>query len=255
MKLSGALCLFFLAVMPASVQSAPQTIIFDLGDVLLYESDADMPYLPPHVRNALPAGKPLSHLFKPVYTFANYISGKDCRREALVGTLSGRALVQQIHEAIASGDHEHYFKTSLECDLVRYGSELIFIPEKLVTLIALYQDGLEFVKKCKDKGIRIIILSNWDPESFVLVKEKFTTLFELCDEQDIIIPAHVGFVKPETEIYAYALKHLGLDAAQTFFVDDSASNVAASQKCGMIGVVHRTWQDTEQELVAQGLCI
>lgn len=127
----------------------------------------------------------------------------------------------------------------------------ILDPHKLVPLTLLNKEGLKFVKKCKQHGIRILILSNWDPHSFQLIKEKFPELFSLFDEHDIVIPAYIGLIKPEDAAFDYMIRTL--DIARTFFVDDSAANVNAARKYGITSIVHHNWQQTEQELIQNGM--
>lgn len=77
--------------------------------------------------------------------------------------------------------------------------------------------------------------------SFVLIKQKFPELFAMCDEQDIVIPASVEYIKPEIEIFEYMITTLRCDISRTIFIDDSATNVAAAEKYGIKSIVHQTY--------------
>lgn len=230
-------------------------IIFDLGGVLLREAEINLQnVIPAHIPIELIDGKP-PRIFNRMFEFVNHIYGKDCKRSWIIGTISGEEIVQNIHAVIESPEHEQFFKSVHERNLIKHGSEYILLPEQLVALTQLQEEGFEFIKRCKQKGIRIVMLSNWDPTSFIVAKEKFKELFALCNEEDIIIPAYAGYIKPEPEIFAYVIKKTGVDASKAFFVDDSAVNVAAGQKHGITSIVHRSWQQTEQELKEKGLLI
>lgn len=230
-------------------------IIFDLGGVLLQEAEVNM-------AQALPAdldiervnGRP-PRIFYRTFEFVNLIFNKECKKDFFLGNLTGLEIVEKIKECIDKKEYDFFFKNSQERTLIKYGSELILLPEKEASLTTLHQDGLDFVKRCKKNGARILILSNWQPESFALIKKKFPELFGLFDAKDIIIPALVGAIKPEPEIYIHMIKKLNLDVNRTFFIDDSAKNIAAAQACGIKGVVHRNWKQTEQELLLRGLKI
>lgn len=167
--------------------------------------------------------------------------------------MSGAEIVERIKQAVDEGTHDDFFTTIQEKNLIRYGAELVLVPSDLVYITALDVDGFEFVKKCKKNGLRLFILSNWDPASFELVRKKFPELFAMFDESDIIIPAKIGFIKPQAHAFEYFTRNLQGDAAQLFFVDDSAANVAAAQQCGITSVRHHNWGQTEQELVGKGL--
>ncbi len=209
--------------------------------------------LPAHVDIELVDGNPLTRIFNPMFAFVDLLYGKECKRDWIIGNLSGRCIVQKIKECIDEVHYASFFKSTQEKNLIKYGSEHILDPEKLVALTGLNPQGLAFVKKCKQSGLRILIISNWDPESFAAIKKKFPELFSLFNEQDIFIPADCGFIKPERELYNHVIAKANLAIGNTFFVDDSASNVAGAQQCGIISIVHSDWQKTEMELVSRGL--
>jgi FMN phosphatase YigB (HAD superfamily) len=226
--------------------------IFDLGGVLLQEGEANLlDGLPPCVDIELINGKP-PKIFNRIFEFVELACKKDCKKDWIIGTQKGCDLVDLIKDNINKQEYSAFFKNIQEKNLIEYGAALILVPEKLVPLTSLNVDGLKCIKKCKENGARILILSNWDPESFALIKNKFPELFDVCEPQDVIIPAHVGFIKPEPEIYGHMIKSLQLDITQTVFVDDSAKNVAGAQSLGIGGIVHRDWKQTEQELLCKG---
>jgi FMN phosphatase YigB (HAD superfamily) len=223
-------------------------VIFDLGGVLLHEAETNMGQsLPLDIDIERVNGKP-PRIFNRMFEFIGLIFKHDCKRAWIMGTLSGRELVQRIQAVIDNEEFDSFFHSKQERNLIKYGSEFILIPEKLVALTTLDEEGLALVKKCKEHGMRLGILSNWDPESFVLVREKFSELFQLFDSNDVIIPADVGSIKPEISLYEYLIKNVIQDAKDAVFIDDSARNVTAAVACGMKGIVHRNWQQTEREL-------
>jgi len=66
----------------------------------------------------------------------------------------------------------------------------------------------------------------------------------------IVISGEVGMRKPEPAIFAHALDLLGVEAAQTVFVDDLRVNVTAATELGFVGVHHVTYDQTASELEA-----
>ncbi len=113
---------------------------------------------------------------------------------------------------------------------------MIFIPEHFVNSQKLSPEALAFIQRCKNEGHKIYGLSNWDPESFVLLKEKHPHLFDLFD--GIIISGQVKANKPHAPIYHALLQKYQLDPQQCWFIDDQKENVAAAQKLGINAVVH-----------------
>jgi len=230
-------------------------IIFDLGGVLLQEADIHLSrVIPAHVDVERINGQ-IPRIFNRMFDFADLIFKRPCKKDWFMGTITGAEIVQKIQVCIDLDEYSSFFKNMQEKNLIQHGSEFILLPHKLISLTFIDLDGFEFVKKCKKSGRRIMILSNWDAQSFALIKNKFSELFNLFDPNDIVIPAYAGFMKPEIEIYRHMIEKLKLDSSKTFFVDDVAKNIATAKECGIRGVVHCNWKQTEQELLHSGLQI
>ena len=75
--------------------------------------------------------------------------------------------------------------------------------------------------------VRLGLLSNAGPD----LRELVTPLAGLFD--DIVISAEVRFRKPEPEIYRLALQKLGVEPAETLFIDDLPRNVDAARMLGL----------------------
>ena len=60
--------------------------------------------------------------------------------------------------------------------------------------------------------------------------------------------ARVGLIKPEPAIFAHALQHFGIAAADTLFIDDVAHNVAAARAAGWHAVHFKDPQQCEADL-------
>lgn len=87
------------------------------------------------------------------------------------------------------------------------------------------------VGKARAAGIRTALLSN----SFGLEypREDWDRLFDVC-----VISGEVGLRKPDPAIYEMTCTQLGVNPADTVFVDDMSPNVDAAEALGMAGVVH-----------------
>lgn len=231
-----------------------QAVIFDLGGVLLREAEVNLHRAQSENLQRILADKPQAiRIFNRAFEFAALLCGAQCKYGWILGTVSGHEIVSKIKENIDKQEHDGFFQNHYERGLIKHGIEFVVLPDLLVDLTETIHEGLEFVKKCKSSGIKVSIISNWDPQSFEILKTKIPELFSLFDETLIIIPQMVGKIKPEWEIYDYTVKKINLDASQVFFVDDSTANVEGAQKYGIKSVHHKNWQETEHELKKQGL--
>ena len=64
----------------------------------------------------------------------------------------------------------------------------------------------------------------------------------------VVISGEVGMRKPEPEIFELALQRIGLPAAECVFIDDIARNIVAAEQVGLVGIVHRTFEETAAQL-------
>lgn len=234
--------------------SPEQTVIFDLGGVLLQEaennlhkakSDALIQLLTLHTAHR--------KMFNRAFDFAQQISGKNYIAEWITGTTNADEIVTLIKDNIDNNEYDSFFNNEQERSLIKHAIEFVIMPDLLVSLTELIPAGLAFVEKCKKNNITVGIISNWDPASFRLIIKKMPHLFEHFNQEYIIIPCMVGKKKPSPEIYDYAIKKMKADPSQCFFIDDSAANVMGAHECGLKAVLHKNWQDTEQKLIDYGL--
>ena len=194
----------------------------------------------------------------------------------------GGVLTMPIHTAIrswlkASGvDHDHYgevvrrwveplpgesspvhrlergelavedFEHLLSAALAREGSpvEARGLVGKMFADLAIYEDSMtSLVTRARAAGIRTALLSNsWGNE------------YDRTDWQEmfdtIVISGEVGMRKPERGIFELVLKRIGLPADECVFIDDMAHNIVAAERAGLIGIVHRTFDQTAVQLEA-----
>ena len=237
-----------------AINTAKQAVIFDLGGVLLREAEVNLHKAESNALKHLLGGKlPQIRIFNRAFEFAVLFCGSDCKTGWILGTVSGKEIVDKIKENIDNVEHVTFFKDEYERSLIKHGIEFILLPDLLAELTEVIHEGLEFVKKCKASGVELVIISNWDPESFDIMKTKMPELFNLFEEKNIIIPHMLGKAKPSLEIYDYTVKRIKFDQANCFFVDDSKANVEGAEQYGIKSVHHKNWQETEQELIKHGL--
>ncbi|MGN6597804.1 MAG: HAD family hydrolase [Actinomycetales bacterium] len=104
-------------------------------------------------------------------------------------------------------------------------------------------DMVALVGRAKRAGLRTALLSNsWGND---YPREGWADLFDA-----VVISGEVGMRKPEERIYRHTLDLLELPAEEAVFVDDFPPNVQAAVAVGMVGVVHRSYEETADELEA-----
>lgn len=99
------------------------------------------------------------------------------------------------------------------------------------------------VLRARQAGVRTALLSNsWGNE---YPREGWDEMFHA-----IVISGEVGMRKPEPEIFRHTLDLLGVRPAEAVFVDDLVHNVRAAVELGLVGVHHRSYDETVTELEA-----
>jgi FMN phosphatase YigB (HAD superfamily) len=63
----------------------------------------------------------------------------------------------------------------------------------------------------------------------------------------------LGMAKPDPEIYRYTLDKLGVQPAETLFIDDKIDNVEAAQALGIQILLYTSVEQLRADLIAAGL--
>lgn len=231
------------------------TIVFDLNGVLLGVdakkafSEIGLSKILKYSSERNISFSSIEHeLTKKVYEVFDAIQqvGKDC--EALdpygnvmpgmmcdwqMGRKSNSELKKQAIAAIQN--HPEWFTCDIEKQLVQQIIIKMFTPELLVSTIKIVPEGLRFVEKCKQQGHTLMILSNWDAESFALLQEKLPELFTLFD--DLIISGITHQTKPKREAYAPLVERKVKFNEEIIFIDDQKENIDAARALGLRGLL------------------
>jgi FMN phosphatase YigB (HAD superfamily) len=100
----------------------------------------------------------------------------------------------------------------------------------------------DYLMTARERGVRTALLSN-APGASDQVKK---TMFDYFDA--LVFSGEVGVAKPDPAVYLIAADRLGLPAARCAFVDDSVANIRGAVEAGMVGVHHRSVEETLVEL-------
>ena len=129
-------------------------------------------------------------------------------------------------------------------------------------LITLWKDGwsqmlrdafpetVAILAELRERGHRLIALTNWSAETFPVARQRFAFLdwFE-----DIVVSGEVRVAKPDHRIFRLALERNGLEAARTAFIDDASANVAAAHALGLAAVQFVDARSLRLDLARLGL--
>jgi putative hydrolase of the HAD superfamily len=100
---------------------------------------------------------------------------------------------------------------------------------------------LGLVAAVRAAGLRTAVLSNSWANDYP--SEGWDSLFDV-----VVISGEVGMRKPEPRIYHHVLDLIDVRPEQAVFVDDLPVNVSAAAGVGMVGVLHRSFEQTAAEL-------
>jgi len=83
------------------------------------------------------------------------------------------------------------------------------------------------------KSFKLYALSNYGKIYFEMVRKKYD-FFKLFD--GMVISSHVGYLKPEKEIYLELIRRYGIAPEESLFIDDTPENVKTAREIGFRAV-------------------
>jgi putative hydrolase of the HAD superfamily len=155
--------------------------------------------------------------------------------------LSGQKTSTEIKNLLLNfmKNNEHEFCNYEEKEILNKLIDLIFTPQQFINSKKISKKGLKFVKKCKENGHKIFILSNWDRESYLLLTKTYPELFSLFEEKNIVFSGQIGLIKPDPKIYEYIVKKNNLNPKECIFFDDQEVNVKSANQFGIYSVLYK----------------
>ena len=109
---------------------------------------------------------------------------------------------------------------------------------------------VEFVKKLKEKGIKIAFLSN-GPEDRTRYLDKKFNLINFFDFGFFSFEVHL--LKPDKEIYKKFLEKFDLKASDIIYIDDREENLTPAKEVGMKTILFENVGQLEKDLKKFGL--
>jgi epoxide hydrolase-like predicted phosphatase len=139
-----------------------------------------------------------------------------------------------------------HFEEQLAAHLVSTTGDPVQAAGLLGRMFAGFQraeDMVGVVRRVRRSGFKTALLSNsW---GLGYPREGWDELFDVT-----VISGEVGLRKPEPAIYELCARQLGVAPSACIFVDDLAPNVRGAVAVGMVGILHRTYDETVAELEA-----
>ena len=120
-----------------------------------------------------------------------------------------------------------------------------------VRMFSLKKDVSDIVYSLADH-VRLSVISNTDEMHFGYICDSYPVM-ELFESPTTSFAARA--LKPENEIYEYALRQVGMQPAQCLFIDDKIENIQGAEAIGM-SAIHFTKADAlKKRLVEFGFSI
>lgn len=206
---------------PKSAETAPQAVVFDLGNVLIRWD----PH--PAIAAAVGHGEASRFLADEAFDFMAWNHAQD----------AGRPWPEA--EDAAVNDHPHW-----EPAIRAYRSNFA------ASLTGAIHGTVDVLRELHDAGVPLFALTNWSAELFPTARQRFDFL-ELFT--DIVVSGEERLAKPDPAIFAVLERRVGRPLATCVFVDDSPRNVDAARAAGLDAILFTDTGHLREDLRRRGL--
>lgn len=121
----------------------------------------------------------------------------------------------------------------------------ILKKEKLKESYPLMKTNFEYIKKLKERGYKLYILSNITEDSYNYINN-LIDINKIFDGGIYSYQEHL--VKPDYDIYNLLIDRFNLNKEETIFFDDKEKNVVAANKVGIKSFIFTSTKDIENNL-------
>lgn len=242
---------------PAAEQSLIKSLIFDLDGVLtttnkmqaFYEVGitAILQYI--YSQQSIPSEAILFEILRSVPARSicqSYNKGRLMPQIMIDWQINAQSL-SAIQQAVAQ-----YLQTApypqSQKEYALHTIQMLTTPQKFIRTRQAITPNVQLLHELKSKGYQLYVLSNWDKDSFPLLKANFPEIFIHNNQamfNGIIISGDIGTVKPELEIFNKILDQYHLTPQESLFIDDEPANIAAAQQLDINSVLSNP-NDTEK---------
>ncbi|MFI4958721.1 MAG: HAD family hydrolase [Lysobacterales bacterium] len=110
--------------------------------------------------------------------------------------------------------------------------------------------SVAILHELRARGVRLYALTNWSNETFPLAFERYAFLHVF---EGIVVSGAERMIKPDPAIFQVLLSRYGVHPERAVFIDDAPRNVDAAAKLGMHALQFRDAVALRMELIALGL--
>ncbi len=131
-----------------------------------------------------------------------------------------------------------------------YEKEIRLFWEHIDTAIYQFDYVKEWMRRLKNNGYRLYILSNYGEWTYHHTQE---ALSFLADVDGAMFSYQVKQIKPEPEIYQSLLKKFDLKPSECVFLDDREENIRGAKEQGIAGILFTSYEDALVRLKELGI--
>jgi len=186
-----------------SEASAPRTVVFDLGGVLIDWNPR--------------------HLYRKMFD-------DEAEMERFLREICSYAWNLQMDRGMPFEDGVATFSQKYP-DMAPYIEAFCIRWEEMIE--GPIDGTVEILRRLQARGVPLYALSNWSAQTWPFARDRFTFL-ELF--KGLVISGFEGTMKPEEKIFRILLERHDIDPAAAVFVDDRVENVAVAERLGIRGV-------------------
>lgn len=214
-----------MTAIPALPLATPRLVMFDLDYTLLLPSDQFE--APGYQRTGARFGLELDPALWPQAERRAYVAVKARRRHT--GSAHDDGLLEVIARAVIDG------LGGGEPDAVTSTAEAVMAAWSEVANFGLYEDVLPCLRRLRDAGVRVAVVSNAVGHGL----EEVVAHFALDDYVETTLSSSdIGFVKPAPEVFHTVLERLGVEPGAAVMVGDSVEDdVKGALACGCAAVL------------------
>ena len=105
--------------------------------------------------------------------------------------------------------------------------------ENISSCISPIEENVEIMRKLKNNGYNVYILSNFHQPAFEYIRESWDFIREFNGD---VVSCYYHYIKPEREIYETLLNKYNLTPSETIFIDDVDTNINGAKELGIGGI-------------------
>jgi 2-haloacid dehalogenase len=197
-----------------------QTVVFDLGNVLLDWSPRRL------YRNLIDDPEELDHFLSDICS-PQWHYQQDSGRSIAVATEQ----LQQQHPSYS--------------DLIGQ-----FYPRWSEMTAGALPATVDVLRELRDAGVRLLACTNWPAETFPPARQRFDFLNWF---DGIVVSGEEKLAKPDPAIFSLLLERYDVDPGTAVYIDDTRRHVESARQLGMTGIVFTDAVMLRRDLAALGL--